>query len=79
MSLIKKMRIKIVLKENHPNTKIYYDSDLGILRGTKQTSHVRYVASPAIMLSKNKKALIRARKLSKETKSENQLSCEAVN
>ena len=79
MSLLKKMRIKIVLKENHPNTKIYYDSELGILRGSKQTSHVRYVASPAIMLSKNKKALIRARKLSKEAKTEKQLSCEAVN
>ena len=78
MSLIKRMRIKIILKESHPSTKIYYDSDLGILRGNKKTTHVRYVASPAIMLSKNKKALIKARRMSTESRSEKQLSCETA-
>ena len=68
MSFMKKIHIRIILKENHNSgSRMYYDSDLGILRRNGQASPVSYVASPAIVLSKNKKALKKAQTGSNKT------------
>lgn len=57
MSMLKKIYIRINSKEKANKSRIFYDDTLGILREGTAVVQVRYVASPAIVVRKTKRAL----------------------
>lgn len=70
MSMMKRIYIGINPKKNSSKSKIFYDDNLGILREQPAVVQVRYIASPTIVLRKNKRALKNKRNESIEHKAE---------